>query len=96
MQRITLRDRSYERNMERDYIDELNRAYEIYFGSKRSGGYRPSVPVLTIDTNHLDFVRNPAHLKLVEDQIRRALKLVPFQSELPLDFFETSSSKQDS
>ena len=28
MQRITLRDRTYERNMERAYIEELNRAYE--------------------------------------------------------------------
>jgi deoxyguanosine kinase len=96
MQRITLRDRSYERNMERDYIDELNRAYEIYFGSRNTGGYRPSVPILTLDTNDLDFVRNPEHLQLVEEQIRRALKLVPFQSELPLDFLEAPSPKRDS
>ncbi|HBY08813.1 MAG TPA: hypothetical protein DEH22_13925, partial [Chloroflexi bacterium] len=31
MQRIASRDRSYERNMEWDYIDQLNRAYEMFF-----------------------------------------------------------------
>src|SRR5512141_464827 len=31
MQRIALRDRSYERNMERGYIHELNQAYEEFF-----------------------------------------------------------------
>ncbi len=29
MQRIALRDRSYERNMERSYIAEVNQAYEV-------------------------------------------------------------------
>lgn len=94
MQRITLRDRSYERNMEWDYIEELNRAYEAYFGSRNTSGYRPTAPILTIDTNQLDYVRNPAHLTLVVDQIRRALKMVPFQSELPLDFTEAPAPKQ--
>lgn len=93
MQRIALRDRPYERNMERSYIDELNRAYELYFGPTRTGSHRPSAPVMTIDTDHLDFVRNQAHLKLVEERIRRALKLVPFQSELPLEF-ETGTAAQ--
>jgi deoxyadenosine/deoxycytidine kinase len=31
MQRIAFRDRSYERQMERSYIEELNRAYENFF-----------------------------------------------------------------
>ena len=31
MQRITLRDRPYERNMERGYIEELNQGYEHFF-----------------------------------------------------------------
>ena len=31
MQRIALRDRSYERNIERSYIEELNQAYEEFF-----------------------------------------------------------------
>src|SRR5512138_1365984 len=44
MERIAMRDRSYERNMERGYIEELNQAYEKFF----SGPY-DSTPVLTID-----------------------------------------------
>ena len=31
MRRIELRDRPYERNMERAYIDQLNRAYDEFF-----------------------------------------------------------------
>jgi deoxyadenosine/deoxycytidine kinase len=95
MQRIALRDRSYERNMEKAYIEELYRAYELYFGSPHTGGYHPSVPILVIDTDSLDFVRNQEHLKLVDERIRRAIKLVPFQSELPLEFTEDASTRQD-
>jgi hypothetical protein len=40
---------------------------------------------LTIDTNPLDFVRNPEHLNLIENRIREALNLSPYQAELPLD-----------
>ena len=80
MQRIALRDRSYERNIERSYIDELNQAYEEFFS-------RPydDTPVLTIDSNPLDFVRFPEHLNLIENRIREALNLSPYQAELPLD-----------
>jgi deoxyguanosine kinase len=80
MQRIALRDRSYERNIERSYIDELNQAYEEFFS-------RPydDTPVLTIDSNPLDFVRFPEHLRLIENRIREALNLSPYQAELPLD-----------
>ena len=80
MQRIALRDRSYERNIERTYIEELNQAYEEFFS-------RPydDTPVLTIDSNPLDFVHFPEHLNLIENRIREALNLSPYQAELPLD-----------
>jgi len=81
MQRIASRDRTYERNMERAYIDELNCAYDSFFtesSSRRS-------PVLVLDTNHVDYVRNSEDLKWVENRIRQALKLVPFQPELPFN-----------
>jgi deoxyguanosine kinase len=79
MERIAQRDRSYERNMESDYIDQLNQAYETFFSKPFEG-----VPSLVIDSNVLDFVRQPGHLRLIENRIREALKLFPFQSELPL------------
>ncbi len=81
MQRITLRDRPYERNMERGYIDELNREYEGFFADHQ---HRRS-PVLTIDTNAIDYVHNRNDLDLVENRIRQALKMSPYQPELPLE-----------
>jgi len=80
MQRIALRDRSYERNIERSYIAELNRAYEEFFSKPYD-----NTPVLTIDSNPLDFVRFPEHLNLIENRIREALNLSPYQTELPLN-----------
>ena len=80
MQRIASRDRPYERNMERDYIDLLNRAYEEFFSKPYDGP-----PVLSIDTNPLNIVQNPEHLKLIENRIRQQLQLSPFQPSLPLN-----------
>ncbi len=79
MQRIALRDRSYERNMEREYIDRLNRAYEDFFAKPYD-----DTPVLKIDTNSLNIVLNTEHLKLIENRIRETLGLSPFQPGLPL------------
>ena len=79
MQRIALRDRPYERQMERGYIQQLNEAYEAHFGN---GEHKE--PVLVIDTNGLNFVSNGEHLKWIENRIRQALRLPPFQQEFPL------------
>ncbi len=79
MQRIALRDRPYERNMERAYIDELNRAYDDFFAKPYD-----HTPVLAIDTNHINIVQNPEHLKQVENRIREALGITPFQPSLPM------------
>ena len=79
MQRIAMRDRSYERNMETRYIDTLNKSYNDYFIHHYQGP-----PVLTISTNNLDFVKNSADLDLVEKQIRTKLNEVLKQESLPL------------
>jgi deoxyguanosine kinase len=88
MQRISQRDRSYERNMERGYIEQLAQAYEAFFTQRQGDTAIRKVPVLTIDTNPLDYVRNPDDLQAVENRIRQALKLPPFQVELPLPALE--------
>jgi deoxyguanosine kinase len=80
MRRIALRDRPYERNMELDYIDNLNHAYEDFFGDHHQGAL-----VLKIDTDDLDYIRYPDHLKWVENRLRQTLQLPPFQRELPLE-----------
>jgi deoxyguanosine kinase len=84
MQRISQRDRSYERNMERAYIEQLAQAYETFFAQSQGELGIRKVPVLTIDTNHLDYVRRSDDLRQVEFRIRQALKLPPFQEQLPL------------
>jgi len=80
MQRIALRDRSYERQMERAYIDELNQAYEKFFSKPFD-----HTPVLKIDSNALDIIHIPEHLKRIENRIRSTLGLTPFQQNLPLE-----------
>ena len=78
MQRIAMRDRSYERNMDRDYIEALNEKYEQFFGGQPRDG------VLPIDTTPLDFVADPEHLDSIINRIRDALGIPPFQPQLPL------------
>jgi len=84
MHRIASRDRPYERNMERDYIEELIQAYEAFFADNRN---RRS-PVLALDTNELDYVRRTEDLNRAASRIRQALKLAPFQPELPLEILQ--------
>lgn len=79
MGRIALRDRPYERNMDREYIHQLNNTYDAFFNDYDHGSV-----VLTIDTDELDYVRDPDDLKFVENRIRQTLRLPPFQQELPL------------
>lgn len=81
MQRIQMRDRPYERNMEYAYIDQLNRAYDEFF----AGDDHQGTPVLVLDTNELDYVRRLEDLKWVENRIRQTLRLSPFQAELDLN-----------
>jgi deoxyguanosine kinase len=88
MQRIALRDRTYERNMETGYIDRLNQEYEATFGPNRQHQPQDGPAVLVIDTDEVDFVRYPAHLEMVENRIRQALRLAPFQPELPLGLLD--------
>ena len=79
MQRITLRDRPYERSMERGYIDILNIAYDEFFLQAD-----PEKAVLVIDSNELDFVHRGEDLQWIDNRIRQRLHLPPFQIELPM------------
>ncbi|MBN2386337.1 MAG: deoxynucleoside kinase [Anaerolineales bacterium] len=80
MQRIAMRDRSYERNMDRGYIASLNQTYEEFFSQPYG-----DTAVLVIDTDPLDFVRHPEHRKQIENRIQEALGLSPYQPGLPMD-----------
>ncbi len=83
MARIAMRDRPYERGMDRSYIDSLRLAYEGFFTA-----YTAS-PVLVIDTNNLNIVAEPQAYAGVRERIRSALSgtfqqaLLPVPTETP-------------
>jgi len=77
MQRITLRDRPYERQMSREYIDDLRASYDRFFRDY------PKAPVLELDTNDLDIVRDPQARAQVIGQIKSALHSESYQLPLP-------------
>ena len=52
MSRIARRGRPFERDMEREYIRELNEAYNHYFF------HYTEAPLLVVNTNGIDFVNN--------------------------------------
>lgn len=74
MNRIKLRDRDYERNMDEVYIESLNRAYNNYFH------YYDASPLLIVNTNHIDFVRKQDDLNLLIEQIMKAPEGVTYWS----------------
>ena len=76
MQRIAHRDRPYERNMDQNYIQSLNAAYEQYYSTKQEGS-----PVLKINTNELNYVAKEEDLDWVENRIRQTLKMGPYQTQ---------------
>lgn len=80
MQRIALRDRSYERQIERSYLQQLSDAYEEFL----SHSSRLPYPVLVIDTENTDYIRSADELKDIENRVRQALQLSPFQPTLPI------------
>ena len=77
MVRIAMRDRPYERGMDRNYIESLRLAYEGFFTA-----YTAS-PVLVLDTSHLNIVAEPAAYIDVRERIRSALGQGTFQQALP-------------
>jgi len=77
MARIAARDRPYEREMDRGYIESLRLAYEGFFAA-----YSRS-PVLLIDTNSLNFVQDPQALASIRERILAALATGTYQPSLP-------------
>lgn len=77
MERIAFRDRPYERNMSRAYIDDLRRAYEDFFATYTEA------PVLSIDTTHLNLVSDTEARARVIRQVRTALKEGIVERPLP-------------
>jgi deoxyguanosine kinase len=78
LQRIAQRGRSYEMQMDPEYIAALNRAYDDFFAAPCPW------PVLTLETASLDFVNNADDLRCVLEHIQQALGSGAYQTPLPL------------
>ena len=67
MERLAIRDREYERGMDRDYMEAVNQAYARFFADYHL------TPLLAVDTNNLDIVRRAEDLATIVQRIKSAL-----------------------
>ncbi|MEX0771716.1 MAG: deoxynucleoside kinase [Balneolales bacterium] len=63
LENITIRGRSYEKDISREYLEELNEAYNQFFYH-----YTRS-PLVIINASEIDFVNDDAQLEYIENQI---------------------------
>lgn len=63
MQNIDRRGRSYEKNMPREYIQDLHEAYNRFFVENSD------IPALIINASDLDFVKNPVDFAAIQSKI---------------------------
>ena len=72
MNNISKRGREFEKNMSEDYIDALNQVYNEYFFRYQE------TPLIIINTNNIDFVRNPGDLEEMISYIRQPVSGTKF------------------
>lgn len=77
MKNIRLRDRSYERSMNEDYIRSLNEAYNRFFFN-----YTDS-PLLVINATAIDFVHKESDFEDLMAQLNRPISGVQYYSPPP-------------
>ena len=65
MKRIQTRSYTFEKTIDYDYIDGLNKAYDYYFF------HYSETPLLVVKTDEIDFVNRPEHLDDLIDVIKR-------------------------
>jgi deoxyadenosine/deoxycytidine kinase len=63
MKNIKMRGRDYEQNMDPDYLDKIGNGYFNFFKQISS------FPILIIDINGIDFVKNPDHYQQLKSAI---------------------------
>lgn len=80
LDRIRTRNRPFEREISRDYVDRLNRAYDRFFFDQWDGGR-----LLTIEVSRLDFVGSDADFAAVTAMIDHKVAMIEAgQGELDL------------
>ena len=75
MRRIASRDRSFERQMDRNYIDNLRNEYKYYFNplsiKHNFTGKEPII--IEVDNSDLDFLNNQSDRKYIIDKVEKAI-----------------------
>lgn len=78
MENIRRRDRHFERNIQRSYIEQLHEAYDHFFFAYKS------TPLLIVNTNELDFLNNKEDLEnLIELIFRKDRAYIEYYSPKP-------------
>lgn len=63
LQNIAQRGREYEKDITAEYLQNIQDSYLTYFSQ------HTTVPILLVETSHLDFVQNPADYNLLRQLI---------------------------
>ena len=81
MKRIALRDRSFERQMDRNYINELSLEYKYYFNplSIKHNFMGTEPIIIEIDNSNLDFLNNPSDRQFIINKVEDALSTLKGQ-----------------
>ncbi|RDY23233.1 deoxynucleoside kinase [Romboutsia maritimum] len=76
MKKIALRDRSFERQMDRNYIDELSREYKYYFNplSIKHNFMGTEPIIIEVDNSNLDFLNNEKDKAFIINKVEQAIK----------------------
>ncbi|UCE24249.1 MAG: deoxynucleoside kinase [Candidatus Zixiibacteriota bacterium] len=67
LNRIRNRNFSFEKSIDYDYIEVLNKAYDYYFFNYSE------TPLLVVKTDEIDFVNNPEHFDDLIEQINKPI-----------------------
>ena len=80
MKRIALRDRSFERTMDRNYIHDLSNEYQYYFNplSIKHNFLGKEPIIINIDNSELDFLNNEEDRAFVINKVEDAVNKFKF------------------
>ena len=75
MKRIAMRDRSFERQMDRNYIEELSAEYKYYFSplSIKHNFMGEEPIIIDIDNSDLDFLNNNDDRQFIINKVEEAI-----------------------
>ncbi|WP_042277674.1 deoxynucleoside kinase [[Clostridium] dakarense] len=82
MKRIAMRDRSFERQMARDYINELRLEYKYYFDplSIKHNFMGKEPLIIEVDNSNLDFLNNDKDRNSIINKVEEAIKTLGGQA----------------